>query len=151
MSARKDNKRSSEGGQKPARRRREQSTPGTYAVGYGKPPRSHQFKPGQSGHLEGRPKGSKNEATIVSEILGKKIKIREGGKIRRITVLEAMFRRFAEQSVAGDIKSATFLLNRFNSVLSAVNSCGLDHGDQALLEEFVRELESEIIAKKKLP
>jgi len=64
---------------------------------------------------------------------------------------EERFRRFAEKSVAGDIKSATFLLNRFNSVISAVNSGGLDHDDQALLQEFVRELESEIIAKKKLP
>jgi uncharacterized protein DUF5681 len=150
MSTRKDNKRSSKGGQKP-RRRPEQSTAGTYAIGYGKPPRAHQFKPGQSGHGEGRPPGSKNEATIIKEILGKTIKIREGDKIRRITVLEAMFRRFAEKSVAGDIKSATFLLNRFNSVISAVNPGGLDHDDQALLQEFLEELETEITAKKRVP
>jgi hypothetical protein len=40
MSTRKDNKRSSKGGQKP-RRRPEQSAAGTYAIGYGKPPRAH--------------------------------------------------------------------------------------------------------------
>ena len=151
MSARKDNKRSSKGGQRPPRRRPEQSTAGTYAIGYGKPPRAHQFKPGQSPHPEGRPKGSKNEATIIREILGQKIKIREGGKIRRITVLEAMFRRFAEKSLAGDIRSATFILNRFNSVVLAVNSGGLDHDDQALLQEFLEELETEIAAKKRVP
>jgi hypothetical protein len=151
MSARKDNNGSLEGDQKPPRRRRKQSTSGTYEVGYGKPPRAHQFKPGQSPNPEGRKKGSKNEATIIKEILGKTIKIREGSKIRKITVHEAMFRRFAEKSLAGDIKSATFLLNRFNSVISAVNSGGLDDDDQALLQEFVQELESEIIAKRKLP
>ena len=151
MSARKDNKRSSEGGQKPPRRMHKQSTSGAYTVGYGKPPRAHQFKPGQSPNPEGRPKGSKNEATIIKEILGQKIKIREGGKIRTITVHEAMFRRFAEKSLAGDIKSATFLLNRLNSVISAVNSGGLDDDDQALLQEFLEELEAEITAKKRLP
>jgi hypothetical protein len=151
MSSRKDNKRSAEYSQRPPRKRPEQSTSGTYAVGYGKPPRAYQFKPGQSGHAEGRPPGSKNEETIVREILGQKIKIREGGKIRRITVLEAMFRRFAEKSLAGDIRSATFLLNRFNSVISAVNSGSLDDDDQALLEEFLQELESEIIAKRRVP
>jgi hypothetical protein len=151
MSARKDSKRSSKGGQRPPRKRPNQSTSGTYAVGYGKPPRDHQFKPGKSGNDAGRPPGSKNEETIVREILGQKIKIREGGKIRRITVLEAMFRRFAEESLAGDIKSATFLLNRLNSVISAVNSGGLDHDDQALLQEFLEELETEIAAKKRVP
>src|SRR6266436_6745367 len=137
MSTRKDNKRSSKGGQRPPRRRHKESTSGTYTVGYGKPPRAHQFKPGQSPHPEGRTKGSKNEATIIKEIFGKTVKIREGDKIRRITVLEAMFRRFAEKSLAGDIRSATFILNRFNSVVLAVNSGGLDHDDQALLQEFL--------------
>jgi len=36
-------------------------------VGYGKPPRAHRFKPGQSGNPNGRPKGSKNEATLTQE------------------------------------------------------------------------------------
>jgi hypothetical protein len=151
MSARKDNKRSSKGGQRPPGKEPERSTSGPYTVGYGKPPRAHQFKPGQSANPEGRKKGSKNEATIIKEILGQKIKIREGGTIRRITVFEAMFRRFAEKSVAGDVKSATFLLNRFNSVVSAVNSGGLDDDDQALLGEFLQELEAEITAKKRVP
>ena len=30
--------------------------PGDYEVGYGKPPKKHQFKPGQSGNRQGRKK-----------------------------------------------------------------------------------------------
>ena len=38
-------------------------------VGYGKPPRSRRFKPGQSGNPKGRPKGAKNRDTILRELL----------------------------------------------------------------------------------
>jgi hypothetical protein len=36
-------------------------------VGYCRPPREHQFKPGQSGNPRGRPKGSRNRATIINQ------------------------------------------------------------------------------------
>ncbi len=45
-------------------------------VGYGRPPTEHQFKPGKSGNRRGRPKGSKNEATLINEILNRKIEVR---------------------------------------------------------------------------
>ena len=44
---------------------------------YQRPPRKGQFKPGQSGNLRGRPKGSKNIRTYVNEHLNKKIPIIE--------------------------------------------------------------------------
>ena len=40
-----------------------------YEVGYGKPPRKSQFKPGQSGNPKGRPKGRKGFSTILVEEL----------------------------------------------------------------------------------
>ncbi len=37
-------------------------------VGPGKPPVEHQFKPGESGNPNGRPKGSKNLSSIIREL-----------------------------------------------------------------------------------
>lgn len=88
------------------------------SVGYGRPPREHQFKPGQSGNKSGRPKGSKNEATIINELLNRKIDIRDNGKARKITVLEGILTRFVDDALRGKDKSAAFLLNRKQQVES---------------------------------
>jgi len=87
-------------------------------VGYSRPPRDHQFKPGQSGNPKGRPKGSKNEATILRELFGRKVVIKESGKTRRATLLEAIYFRIAEDALKGNIKSAAFTLNRYGSSVS---------------------------------
>ena len=44
-----------------------------YEVGYGKPPKSGQFKPGQSGNPKGRPKGAKNFKTELATVLANMI------------------------------------------------------------------------------
>jgi len=83
-------------------------------VGYGKPPKEHQFRPGESGNSKGRPKGTKNTATLLREILDRKIEIRNGSTVRKISVREAVLTRFAEAALKGDTKSAAFLLQRYD-------------------------------------
>ena len=39
----------------------------SYDVGYGKPPASTRFKPGQSGNPKGRPKGANNKKPKLNE------------------------------------------------------------------------------------
>jgi hypothetical protein len=51
-----------------------------YEVGYGKPPKSTRFQPGQSGNPRGRPKGTKNLKTDLIEELHETIEIREGNR-----------------------------------------------------------------------
>jgi hypothetical protein len=85
-----------------------------YRVGHGKPPIEHQFKPGQSGHPQGRPKGSKNTNAILKSILDQKIEIRVKGKLRKISLREAILTRFAEDALKGNTKSAAFLLQRYD-------------------------------------
>jgi Family of unknown function (DUF5681) len=85
----------------------------SYRVGYGKPPKQHQFQPGQSGNWKGRPKGAKNTSTLLREILDRKIEVRTGATVRKVSVREAMLIRFAESALKGDTKSAHFLLQRY--------------------------------------
>jgi hypothetical protein len=85
-----------------------------YETGYGKPPKRHQFKPGQTGNRRGRPKGSKNTATLLREILDRKIELRTGHSVRKISLREAMLTRFTEFALKGDTKCASFLLQRYD-------------------------------------
>jgi Family of unknown function (DUF5681) len=55
------------------------------AVGYRRPPRNRQFKPGQSGNPTGRPKGAKNFATALAEELDAPITATENGKRKTIS------------------------------------------------------------------
>ena len=115
-----------------------------YAIGKGKPPLEYTWRPGQSGNSRGRPKGRKNEATIWKEILGRKITIPIGGKLTKVTILEAILYRIANDALTGNIKSAGFILNR-----SAITATGDDpvtdssEDDRAVLEAFVRRLKDE--------
>jgi hypothetical protein len=112
-------------------------------IGYGKPPRAYQFKPGQSGHKAGRPKGSKNEETMLSDILKKKVRINENGKVRKITVLEAILRKVAEDCLRGNIKSVGFLLNRYYAAAAGgVAQADLSEDDQAVLDAYLRKLKN---------
>jgi hypothetical protein len=86
----------------------------SYETGYGKPPKEHRFKPGQSGNQKGRPKGAKSTATLLRQILDRKIEVRTGGRPRKISLREVMRSRFTESALKGDTKSAAFLLQRYD-------------------------------------
>ena len=79
-------------------------------VGYGRPPRHSQFKPGQSGNRRGRPKQRRKVEDFVHDVLHQKTWISLGGKRKRVTAVEAILYRLLEQSLKGDIKAARLLI-----------------------------------------
>ena len=119
-------------------------------VGYGRPPRAHQFKPGQSGNPRGRPKGAKNEATLLRAILGRKLTAREGGKPRTMTVLEAILLRFTEDALKGNTKSAAFLFNRYARTEGGKSQPSDEIGadDHEVLDAFARRFEAQLKQKR---
>ena len=118
------------GSRRPATR---PSSPTTYSVGYGKPPIEHRFKEGQSGNPTGRPKDTKNNATVVREILDQKVEMRIGGILRKVRLREAILMRFAEAALKGDTKAAAFLLQRYD-MGETVNENATDVATQDELE-----------------
>lgn len=81
-----------------------------FSVGYGKPPKHSQFRKGTSGNRKGRPKGSKNVATIWRNELSARVSIIENGKRRTISKVEAAFKQLANKAASGDIKSINTLI-----------------------------------------
>ena len=76
-----------------------------YEVGYGKPPKHGQFKPGNK-HGKGRKKGSKGMRTIVNEAFGMKVMGNLGGKPTRLSKIEATLHQVATKASQGDAKAA---------------------------------------------
>ena len=64
-----------------------------YEVGYGKPPKHTQFKPGQSGNSKGRTPGSLSAAEEARRLLDEKVPTKDGRKkvSRRHMLMRAMF------------------------------------------------------------
>ncbi len=131
---------------KPPRKGSSTGVPGNSSysdAGYGRPPRQHQFKPGQSGNKTGRPKGAKNESTFLREIFARKI----GGRPRKpkpIAVLEGILLRITEDALKGNTKSATFLLNRYAALVSGeLQPNDLSDDDRQVLEAFTRRVRND--------
>ena len=76
-----------------------------YDVGYGKPPVGQRFEKGRSGNPKGRPKGRKSVSALIDSALHKTVKIREGGKVRTVSQVEALIRRVVQDGLKGDGKA----------------------------------------------
>ncbi|MGI4878285.1 MAG: DUF5681 domain-containing protein [Janthinobacterium lividum] len=92
------------------------------AVGYGRPPRHAQFKPGVSGNPAGRPRHAKGTATLIRSALYERIAVRENGKVRRLSKLEASLKQLANKAAGGDLRAITAVITLGQ---------GIDPGDTA--------------------
>jgi hypothetical protein len=75
-------------------------------VGYGRPPIESQFKSGESGNPNGRPKKSRNLKTIIRNALTANVTVREGEKKRSVSKLEGIVLRQLESALKGNDKAA---------------------------------------------
>ena len=82
-----------------------------YEVGYGKPPRHTRFRKGQSGNPRGRPKESKNLATLLKEALNEPVIVAKDGGRRKITMREAIIKQLVKRSATADLRATKILLD----------------------------------------
>ncbi len=76
-----------------------------FETGYGKPPKNRRFTTGKSGNPKGRPKGSKNFATIFHEVGRQKVKVTDNGVTREITKFEASAMQLLNKASTGDMRA----------------------------------------------
>jgi hypothetical protein len=112
-------------------------------VGYGKPPKATQFKKGVSGNPKGRPKGAKGLNTLVIKVFGEKVAVRTAQGTLRMSKMEAMIHKLAEQGFGGNLRAIAIALNRYAASvpddvarpIEAANDQGsLDEHDIAILD-----------------
>ena len=83
---------------------------GDYPVGYGKPPKNHQFKPGKSGNPKGRAKRTPTAAELLDREAARLVTIKTGNSQRKIPKREAILRRVLDMAMQGDLARARLVL-----------------------------------------
>jgi len=85
-----------------------------YEVGYGKPPRAHRFKPGQSGNRLGRPRGLPEIVQLFAKELKRKHTIIEGGQRISVAMIELIVKRLLQLAAKGNLRAMSEAFNFAN-------------------------------------
>jgi hypothetical protein len=119
-----------------------------YEVGYGKPPRHTQFRRGQSGNPRGRPAGSKNLATLVSEALNEPVIVAENGGRRKISKREAIVKQLVNRSAKADWRAIKILLDIVREIEGRIEPETVESSFSAADEKVIEQIKARWHAKK---
>lgn len=117
---------------------------GSYRVGYGKPPREHRFRAGQSGNPKGRKKGARGLKTDLQAELEARMTIRINNEPVSETRQRLLLRALSSRAAAGDVRAAAILIPIIIQVLGVEDRGGDRRGlsplDQSILDEMMQSL-----------
>jgi hypothetical protein len=102
-----------------------------YEIGYGKPPRATQFKPGKSGNPKGRKSAKaailEETAKIISEPVSRRSR---GGRKQKLAAMEVAYLQLCKKALAGDKTALIEVMRSIRVMIPDVQS-----KDEEQLEE----------------
>ena len=111
-------------------------------VGYKNPPKQSRFKPGQSGNPSGRPKKKLTPMEVFFAELNKPIAVKEGGRKRRVTRMQALLMKTYSDAMAGDPSSRRIvygIIERRSASTGETAPVDLSADDEAILQAFLEQ------------
>jgi len=116
-----------------------------YSVGYCRPPLATRFRPGQSGNPRGSRKRAATFGAAVKSALGHKIEVKEQGRTRRISKLEAAAIQIANRAAMGDQRAMQLAIRLVEAednrpIPPPTPAEELSAGDQLVIADLVRRL-----------
>jgi hypothetical protein len=107
-------------------------------VGYGRPPKQTQFRPGQSGNPSGRPKGARNFRTELLEELAEPITIKDGDCVVTVSKQRACIKTLVAAAIGGNARAcaALFALCAKNGVDPENDNRELAPDDREIFDSF---------------
>ncbi len=119
-----------------------------YQIGYGKPPRGTQFKPGQSGNPRGRPKGTRGLKTDLERELGAPHTIQVNGQSVRGSRQQLTVMTLCARAASGELRAHALLIPLILQVFGiedrGAEKQPLSPRDQALLNELLSDVPGEV-------
>lgn len=113
-----------------------------YEIGYGKPPKSGQFKKGKSGNPDGRPKGTRNLSTDLKEELAMRIVTKEGDRVQKLSKQRALVKTLTNKALNGDQRAIATLVKLIERLLTdaeiEVEDVPLSKADHQIIAEFLK-------------
>lgn len=73
-------------------------------VGFGRPPKHGQFKKGQSGNPNGRPKRSTDLNTILTQELDRLVVMTQAGERHEVSVRKAIVKNLIAKAIQGNLR-----------------------------------------------
>ncbi len=131
----------------------------SYAVGYGKPPRQTQFKPGRSGNPRGRPKTPTAFDDLIEKELSQLVTVREGDQARRLPKRSVIVKQVVKKAMEGDDRALRSLLTLLSAAKTerqkaaatgeADPDAPLNKTERKILAEFEAQVREKILQEQR--
>lgn len=111
----------------------------SYEVGYCRPPKEHQFKPGTSGNYKGRPKKKSSFRSDLAEVVEKQVSIKINGAYQTVSVRKAILEILVAKALRDDSAALKLLVNLLDSQPEEQEEIieGLSSSDSQIIQEYL--------------